>query len=71
MLPFKLPVQLFAVRTRQTSVSGLKNRNAVRAITSLDQVLADAYLAGDIDIDGRSVMELELHDARLVAAHRG
>jgi len=28
----------------------LKNRNAVRAITSLDQVkFADAYLAGDID----------------------
>jgi cyclopropane-fatty-acyl-phospholipid synthase len=31
----------------------LKNRNAVRAITSLDQVkFADAYLAGDIDING-------------------
>jgi hypothetical protein len=31
----------------------LKNREAVWAITSLDQVkFADAYLAGDIDIDG-------------------
>jgi cyclopropane-fatty-acyl-phospholipid synthase len=31
----------------------LKNRNAIRAITSLDQVtFADAYLAGDIDING-------------------
>jgi cyclopropane-fatty-acyl-phospholipid synthase len=31
----------------------LKNSNAARAITSLDQIkFADEYLAGDIDIDG-------------------
>jgi cyclopropane-fatty-acyl-phospholipid synthase len=39
----------------------LKNRNAVRAITSLDQVkFADAYLAGDIDIDGDMLRPFEL-----------
>ena len=31
----------------------LKNRNAVRAISSIDEGrIADAYLAGDIDLDG-------------------
>src|SRR6476660_7592507 len=39
----------------------LKNRNAVRAITSLDQVkFADGYLAGDIDIDGDMLRPFEL-----------
>jgi cyclopropane-fatty-acyl-phospholipid synthase len=39
----------------------LKNRNAVRAITSLDQVkFADAYLVGDIDIDGDMLRPFEL-----------
>ena len=39
----------------------LNNRNAVRAITSLDQVkFADAYLAGDIDIDGDMLRPFEL-----------
>ena len=39
----------------------LKNRNAVRAITSLDQIkFADAYLAGDIDIDGDMLRPFEL-----------
>ena len=39
----------------------LKNKNAVRAITSLDQVkFADAYLAGDIDIDGDMLRPFEL-----------
>jgi cyclopropane-fatty-acyl-phospholipid synthase len=39
----------------------LKNRSAVRAITSLDQVrFADAYLAGDIDIDGDMLRPFEL-----------
>jgi cyclopropane-fatty-acyl-phospholipid synthase len=39
----------------------LKNKNAVRAITSLDQVkFADAYLAGDIDIDGNMLRLFEL-----------
>lgn len=39
----------------------LKNRNAVRALTSLDQVqFAEAYLAGDIDIDGDTLRLFEL-----------
>ncbi len=39
----------------------LNNKNAVRAITSLDQVkFADAYLAGDIDIDGDMLRPFEL-----------
>ena len=39
----------------------LNNRNAVRAITSFDQVkFADAYLAGDIDIDGEMLRPFEL-----------
>jgi cyclopropane-fatty-acyl-phospholipid synthase len=39
----------------------LKNGNAVRAIASLDQVkFADAYLAGDIDIDGDMLRPFEL-----------
>jgi hypothetical protein len=39
----------------------LKNRNAVRAITSIGQVkFADAYLAGDIDIDGDMLRPFEL-----------
>jgi cyclopropane-fatty-acyl-phospholipid synthase len=40
----------------------LKNRNAVRrAITSLDQVkFADAYLAGDIEIDSDMLRPFEL-----------
>ena len=39
----------------------LKNRNAVRAITSLDQIkFSDAYLAGDIDIDGDMLRPFEL-----------
>ena len=39
----------------------LNNRNAVRALTSLDQVkFADAYLAGDIDIDGDMLRPFEL-----------
>ena len=39
----------------------LKNKNALRAITSLDQVkFADAYLAGDIDIDGDMLRPFEL-----------
>ena len=42
----------------------LKNRNAVRAITSLDQVkFADAYLAGDIDIDGDMLRPFELRQS--------
>jgi cyclopropane-fatty-acyl-phospholipid synthase len=39
----------------------LENKNAVRAITSLDQVkFADAYLAGDIDIDGNMLRLFKL-----------
>jgi cyclopropane-fatty-acyl-phospholipid synthase len=39
----------------------LKNSNAVRAITSLDQVkFADAYLTGDIDLDGDMLRPFEL-----------
>ena len=42
----------------------LNNRNAVRAITSLDQVrFADAYLAGDIDIDGDMLRPFELRQS--------
>jgi cyclopropane-fatty-acyl-phospholipid synthase len=42
----------------------LKNRNAVRAIASLDQVkFADAYLAGDIDIDGDMLRPFELRQS--------
>jgi cyclopropane-fatty-acyl-phospholipid synthase len=42
----------------------LKNRNAVRAITSLDQVkFADAYLGGDIDIDGDMLRPFELRQS--------
>lgn len=42
----------------------LKNRNAVRAITSLDQVkFADAYLAGDIDMDGDMLRPFELRQS--------
>jgi cyclopropane-fatty-acyl-phospholipid synthase len=42
----------------------LKNRNAVRAITSLDQgKFADAYLAGDIDLDGDMLRPFELRPA--------
>jgi cyclopropane-fatty-acyl-phospholipid synthase len=38
-----------------------KDKNAVRAITSLDQVkFADTYLAGDIDIDGEMLRPFEL-----------
>jgi cyclopropane-fatty-acyl-phospholipid synthase len=39
----------------------LKNKNAVRALTSLDQVkFADAYLTGDIDVDGDMLRPFEL-----------
>src|SRR4051812_15847783 len=39
----------------------LRNKNAVRALTSLDQVkFAAAYLAGDIDIDGDMLRPFEL-----------
>ncbi len=42
----------------------LNNRNAVRAITSLDQVrFADAYLTGDIDIDGDMLQPFALRHA--------
>ena len=42
----------------------LNNRNAVRAITSLDQVtFADAFLAGDIDIDGDMLRPFELRQS--------
>jgi cyclopropane-fatty-acyl-phospholipid synthase len=42
----------------------LRNRTAVRAITSLDQVrFADAYLAGDIDIDGDMLRPFELRQS--------
>ena len=42
----------------------LKNRNAVRALSSLDQVkFADAYLAGDIDIDGDMLRPFELRQS--------
>ncbi len=42
----------------------LKNKNAVRAITSLDQLkFADAYLAGDIDIDGDMLRPFELRQS--------
>jgi cyclopropane-fatty-acyl-phospholipid synthase len=39
----------------------LHNRNAVRAITSLNQIkFADAYLAGDVDIEGDMLRPFEL-----------
>ena len=42
----------------------LNNQNAVRAITSLDQVrFADAYLAGDIDLDGDMLRPFELRQS--------
>ena len=42
----------------------LNNRNAVRALTSLDQVkFADAYLAADIDIDGDMLRPFELRQS--------
>jgi cyclopropane-fatty-acyl-phospholipid synthase len=42
----------------------LKNKNAVRAITSLDQgKFADAYLASDIDIDGDMLRPFELRQS--------
>ena len=42
----------------------LNNRNAVRALMSLDQVrFADAYLAGDIDIDGDMLRPFELRQS--------
>jgi cyclopropane-fatty-acyl-phospholipid synthase len=42
----------------------MNNRNAVRALTSLDQVkFADAYLAGDIDIDGDMLRPFELRQS--------
>jgi cyclopropane-fatty-acyl-phospholipid synthase len=42
----------------------LKNRNAVRAVTSLDQgKFADAYLAGDIGIDGDMLRLFELRQS--------
>jgi cyclopropane-fatty-acyl-phospholipid synthase len=42
----------------------LNNRNAVRALTSLDQVkFADAYLAGDIDIGGDMLRPFELRQS--------
>ena len=48
----------------QTFCVRLNNRNAVRAITSLDQVrFADAYLAGDIDIDGDMLRPFELRQS--------
>jgi cyclopropane-fatty-acyl-phospholipid synthase len=41
----------------------LKNQNAVRAITGLDQVkFADAYMAGDIDLDGDMLRPFELRE---------
>jgi cyclopropane-fatty-acyl-phospholipid synthase len=39
----------------------LRNRNAVRAISSIDEGrIADAYLAGDIDLDGDMLKPFEL-----------
>jgi cyclopropane-fatty-acyl-phospholipid synthase len=41
----------------------LNNQNAVRALTSLDQVkFADAYMAGDIDLDGDMLRPFELRE---------
>jgi cyclopropane-fatty-acyl-phospholipid synthase len=39
----------------------IKNRNGVRAVSSLDEGrIADAYLAGDLDIDGNMLKPFEL-----------
>src|SRR4051794_35347390 len=64
-LPFEVVMpdgssQLFG-RGAPTFRVSLRNRNAVRAISSIDEGrIADAYLAGDIDLDGDMLKPFEL-----------
>ena len=56
-------VQRFGKETPGFEV-GLKNRRALRAVTSLDEGrIGDAYVAGDIDIEGDMLQPFELRNS--------